>query len=924
MEDLQTTTPDPGANDIETAARLGGFDWSATPLGPSDQWPASLREAVGQELAGRTGMPGLVAPYFVPPLQLIFAQAPVATERSRDSEQRYRNLLLQSPFAVAIFKGPDMLITFANEAIKAMWGKGAAVEGRFFSELMPEIKRQGLLELMQQVYTTGQPFVATESPGQVLRNGQLEQAYFNFVLQPLREADSAISGVTCIAQEVTINAVVSKKVEASEQQKIGILNSLNSHIAVLNSSGEIIMVNEAWNKFAQENGDITLRGTGVGENYLAVLERAKGENAEEAPVVSAGIQAVLKGELPIYCLEYPCHSPTQQRWFMLQVSPLTYAGGGVVIAHTDISARRLSEDALRASEQRLRTLSELLEQKVQERTAELTAVNEAFEHAEAISQLGNYKWDFDTNTVTWSKNMYAIYGLTPATFTPELERIMAFTHPEDVDRVTENAWQAVETQTSLPISYRIIAADGRIRHVYRSGNIILDAAGNKWLVGTLQNVTAAVEKEQQLLQANQQLQQKNQEIAVSKYNKHFLTDFSERFSTNKISTDFFKSVVQYIADLTRLDYVLVGQVEETEQGDFNIRTIAMTVFGALADNIVYPMRNGPFEEIILGKTYVYPEHCRLTFPKNETLVAFGVEGYLGYPLFDNHGQAKGVIAVMHRQKIEDYEGVSSILKIVAKRTEMELERIRHEQDLQYSNQMLAEQNIALEKSNRDLEQFAHIASHDLQEPLRKIQTFANLLRRRDDPAEWTKYTQKIEESAFRMSQLIESVLHYSRVSQGEDPSEETDLNDIVARICTDFELMIQEKNAVVECAVLPTIPGVPLQLSQLFSNLFSNALKFSTGQPHIRITAQEVAGHPPLDPSRAYVHIRFEDNGIGFSQEYADRIFDIFQRLHNQQTYAGTGIGLALCKKIVENHGGTIMARGELGKGARFDIYLPK
>ncbi|MFN0036333.1 MAG: ATP-binding protein [Saprospiraceae bacterium] len=613
-----------------------------------------------------------------------------------------------------------------------------------------------------------------------------------------------------------------------------------------------------------------------------------------------------------------------------QVSPLSSEDGGAVIAHTNITERRLAEEALRESEKRYRALSDKLEQKVQERTTELAEMNEAFEHAEAIIGMGNFKWDFQANTISWSKGMYAIYGLTPETFTPEPGNIMQFTHPEEVERVTANTLKSFETETALPLGYRIIAADGKLKHVYGSGVIITETADRKILVGTLTDVTADKEKEQQLLEANEQLQLKNQEIALSKYNKRFLTDFSERFSAYEVHIEFFNSLVQYIADLTHMDYVLVGRLEETAPGEYTVHTIALTAFGQLTENITYPLQDGPGMEVVLGNTYSYPENCRITFPKNQTLVRFNVEGYVGYPLYDMNGNAKGLIAVMHQQKIEDDETVSSFLKIVAKRAEMELERIQHEQELQQSNQMLANQNVALEKSNRDLEQFAHVASHDLQEPLRKIQTFTNLLQLRGgDKAELEKYTQKIEESAARMSQLIQSVLNYSRVTQSHALLEQTDLNDVFARIGTDFELLIEEKNAQVEVGPLPTIPGLPLQLSQLFSNLLSNALKFSTTEhPLIRISAlpastEEVAEHPLLDPARQYVHLIFEDNGIGFSQQYSERIFAIFQRLHDKQAYAGTGIGLALCKKIVDNHGGDISAHGELDKGARFDIYLP-
>ena len=245
---------------------------------------------------------------------------------------------------------------------------------------------------------------------------------------------------------------------------------------------------------------------------------------------------------------------------------------------------------------------------------------------------------------------------------------------------------------------------------------------------------------------------------------------------------------------------------------------------------------------------------------------------------------------------------------------------------------LKEANTALAQSNANLEQYATIASHDLQEPLRKIRTFSALLNRRHSQhiaGEAKELLQKIELSAERMSILIEDVLNFSKLSDESD-FESTDLNMILRNVIGDFDLRIAEKRAVIDAGPLPVIQAVPLQMNQLFYNLLSNALKFSKPgvAPKIRISGrpfpmEEIGQHPALKGHKAYVEITFEDNGIGFDQQFSRQVFQIFQRLHRNEQFEGTGIGLALCKKIVSNHHGDISAESEEGKGAGFRIILP-
>ena len=227
---------------------------------------------------------------------------------------------------------------------------------------------------------------------------------------------------------------------------------------------------------------------------------------------------------------------------------------------------------------------------------------------------------------------------------------------------------------------------------------------------------------------------------------------------------------------------------------------------------------------------------------------------------------------------------------------------------------LAELNKRLTRSNNELEQFAYIASHDLQEPLRKIHIFSELLEaglaQELDIPKLKGYLDKIKNASNRMSKLIKDVLEYSRLSRADQSITKVDLNQVIKDVLYEFELAIVEKDAVVDVDVLPVVRGIGPQFHQLFRNLIGNALKFSHQEPKISIRAD---GH----------HISVKDNGIGFPQEFGDKIFDIFQRLNSQDVYSGSGIGLALCKKIVENHGGAIKAQSEPGKGSTFHIFLP-
>lgn len=246
--------------------------------------------------------------------------------------------------------------------------------------------------------------------------------------------------------------------------------------------------------------------------------------------------------------------------------------------------------------------------------------------------------------------------------------------------------------------------------------------------------------------------------------------------------------------------------------------------------------------------------------------------------------------------------------------------------------ILQAKNAELKKSNADLEAFNRIASHDLQEPLRKIQMFISRLYDEEKESLGTKsknYLDKVISSTERMRNLISNLLSYSRIEDVEDKPIKIDLNEILADVLEDLGERICETKAKIKVDKLPEINGVQFQMEQLFSNLIGNSLKYIAGDkiPVVRIkhSKTRVDAIYPISnlPDGKYHKLEFIDNGIGFDDQYGERIFGIFQRLHGKNEYSGTGLGLAICKKIVEAHNGAILGTSKKNEGAVFTVYLP-
>ena len=368
------------------------------------------------------------------------------------------------------------------------------------------------------------------------------------------------------------------------------------------------------------------------------------------------------------------------------------------------------------------------------------------------------------------------------------------------------------------------------------------------------------------------------------------------------------------------DYAYRILVEEFGEGALNITEEGLIVY---TNRHFFELIRLPYDSII--GTYIYD------YIHPDSIAVFK-------QLFQTalHGKSKGeLILSVNGLILPVYMSLTSLqpnLATVGVIVSDLTEKKKHEELVRRYQSNLEEKNIALVQSNTELASFAYIASHDLQEPLRKIQTFASRILEKEAmhfQPETKDYFVRIGSAAQRMQSLIVALLEYSRVTDTEDAMSPTDLNDVVSEVRANLAESIAECGAVISSSELPALQGIPYQLTQVFTNLISNALKYCKPDiaPSIRITARQV-GHDGLrgvqNPKPGqYWEIVVADNGIGFDAKYAGKIFDLFQRLHRKGEYEGTGIGLAICRKVLQNHGGYITAEGQPGAGAAFYLYFP-
>jgi PAS domain S-box-containing protein len=500
------------------------------------------------------------------------------------------------------------------------------------------------------------------------------------------------------------------------------------------------------------------------------------------------------------------------------------------------------------------------------------------------SGIGTFEWDIETNKIVCSPRLLEIVGLPHLTNYTH-EDVLKTLNPDD-EVIRKNAIEKSFKTGKLAYDARVIWSDQSVHWIRVFGRMLFDHKKNpQYLYGTMMDVTEEKNRSHKL---ERTIQERTKIINEKTQELYFNEEQYSRF-------------IREIKDYSLIKLDPQGIIQNWNHGVESIR--------------------GYKAEEIVGKPYAmfFPQEERKKSTPEQLLKnaeANGQAFHEGFSLRKNGTFFWGFTTI---SAIYNADGsLNGFVKVTRDLT-----------DKKTSEDTIKKYAQELESQNRELEQFAYIASHDLQEPLRKIQSFTQMIQKNIDDKEFVlRYFEKVNHSANRMENLIKSVLSLITLSEEVNPNKVVDLTKILEHVLIDYELKIEELKAKIMYDALPTIKGIDHQLTQLFSNLIGNALKFNERQPHIHIQSKiiqrnQIENRPEFLAMGNYWEITFTDNGIGFESQYQEQIFGMFQRLHGRHTYAGTGIGLALCRKIVENHKGYISAKSQLGIGTTFCIYLP-
>jgi PAS domain S-box-containing protein len=509
-------------------------------------------------------------------------------------------------------------------------------------------------------------------------------------------------------------------------------------------------------------------------------------------------------------------------------------------------------------------------------------IEELFNDTQEVLKFGVWEWDVQENKIIWSNGLYRLLGYDPVTEKDQLNITPQFyLHhiiEEDKPKVLHNQKDQL-IHHEYDHYYKVRDRNGRIKDVREKAKVIRNEKDELLrVIGSTMDVTEQLQLYRDLA-AYKAMKQENEQFLSygtweydAKNNHYFWSDGMYRLFGYDPGSD--KNKVAVSESLYRKHM----KEEDYEKGKILLTSIL--------------------------NSQEKQEHYSWE-----------------YQITTNSGDIKRLETI--GKFIYDEDGIW--LKTIG--------TCRDVTPLRQYQLSLEEKVKDLDRSNKELEEFAYVASHDMNEPLRKITTFIERLENKyksELGADGQLYLTRISASVENMRLLIDTLLEFSRTARSNQPYSQVDLNDILMQVKADLELKIEETVAEIHATGLPVIEAVPSQMKQLFDNLLSNSIKFRQPgkHPYITIRCQKLSKKQKdqwhFDQDKIYYRIDFTDNGIGFEPEYSERIFQIFQRLHGKSEYPGSGIGLAICKKITDQHKGLIYATSEPEKGATFTVILPE
>jgi PAS domain S-box-containing protein len=772
--------------------------------------------------------------------------------RLKGIEKEY-SLFMQAPMVIALVKGEDNILELANAEALKLWGKTPDVQGKPLAVAIPEVQGQGIIELLNRVRQTGEPYIAKEEPMFSMAGGKKQLHYHDRVYQPYYEDGEATpSGVLTISHDVTELVQARQKVEESEVKYRTLFDSMDQGFCIIE------MIFDGHNKPV----DYRFLETNPVFEKQSGLSHAVGKTVRDlVPGLESHWfemygQVALTGE----AIRFTEGSAAMARWF--DVYAFRIGGPGslkVALLFTDITQRRIAEEKMRQSEQIFRNL--VLQAPV------AMAVNRG---EDLVFDVVNQKM------LQLIGRTEEIVGKPLLQAMPELEGKPIIDILNDLLRTGRPFYG---NEQLVPLMKDDRWEDRYFNFVYTP---LIEGGKVTGVMNVATEVTEQVEARKKIEEGNEELQLAIEIADLGSFRLDVLTN--QATNSDKVNEWFGYEVQGYsMQDGFR-------QIHDDDR-----------------DRVLQVIQDSLQSETASRHDITY----RVIHPRT------GILRHLrsvGKALFNEEGKPYLIVGI-----------IQDITQQVIYQQQME----EGEATLQ---QKVLERTIELEKRNRELEQFTHVSHHDLQEPLRKILMFTDMVKpeAKEKLSEASQMRlKKVSDAAARMSAALRDVLDYASLNRVEQLAE-VDLDETLAAVLADLELVVSEKKASILSDALPSLQAVPGQMHQVMYNLVNNALKFSKpGVPpviHIRckdLDAEARSVHPELDPRQHYYHITVQDNGIGFPPGTAEKIFVMFQRLHSKDAYAGTGIGLALCKKAVENHRGKIWAEGQPDNGATFHLILP-
>lgn len=890
-----------------------------------------------------------------------------------ESNRRYFNHLMQAPVAMSILSGKDLVVEIANKLMLELWGKKPEeVINKPIFEGVPEAKGQGLEQLIDIVWETGEKVVAYERPVNIARNGKFETTYINLVYEALKSRDGSITGIIAIAYEVTSQVLARKKVEESGERFQAAISAVKGILWTNNAKGEMEGHQPEWESLTGQSYD---EYQGYGWSGAVHPE-------DMQPSIDAWKKAVSDRTIFIYEHRLKLKSG---KWgiFSIRSTPLLNADGSIrewVGVHTDITAQRLSEAAVKESEHRFRNV------------ANSAPVLIWMSGTDKLRYFFNKAWlTFRGHTMEQESGNGWMEGM----------------HMDDVKRCLQIYETSFDRREEFYMEYRLKRYDGEYRWISDKGiprftaagifegyigacmdiherfvyheklkedeeklNIIIDASElGTWELNLITNELHTSKRYLEILGydtttkvANSVIQKKMhpddltiREQAFKKaYSSGYLS-YESRIIWHDGSNHWIEKKGKVFYDDQKIPVKIIGtlrditeeknyreKLEEREQ-KFRLLADSMPQYIWTADHkgnfnyynqSVFNYSGLRYEQIQKDGLLqiIHPDDRKESLRTWINSLQTGSDFLFEHRFRSHDGQYRWQLS----RAIPQRDVTGKIQMWVGTSTDIEEQKSftnQLEKKVEERTRQLEQKNRELEIMNSELQSFAYISSHDLQEPLRKIQTFSSRIEEKEaqNLSETGKdYFRRMQDAAKRMQTLIEDLLAYSRTNTTDRNFQITDLNKIVEEV--EFELTedIEQKHATIEATSLCEASIISFQFKQLVHNLIGNSIKFSKPgrPPHIVIKCEIVEGATlqlaSVSPDKMYYHLTFSDNGIGFDPQYQERIFEVFQRLHGKMEFKGNGIGLAIVKKIVENHNGIITANSELDKGASFDIYFPQ